>query len=295
MTGSIYTFDRSFPPYAPCIFPHRIHCIVQSKVTTMCGMTFARNERNSVLGSFTVAIFAYFSAPFRFTFYITFSKMTPKMTRKWGQKGSFFQNGGTPPILQRGSFLFWFSFSFLNGQSKLCSLFPASTMLSHTPFAPLPSNSANHNDDNQRLQQQHHIDTTTTNNNACNTDDDNDHTTMATNDNTNHNYKTKVPQQQRAETMDGEGTTTTRGPRARVLCSEHSVHPYFFHSFLLNDEQQAERRPWWPLGSRTRHAARICKHRCTLIRLHRVLRTYRDTFRDSTDVPKTFRWLCDLR
>lgn len=36
MTGSIYTFDRSFPPYAPCIFPHRIHRIVQSKVTTMC-------------------------------------------------------------------------------------------------------------------------------------------------------------------------------------------------------------------------------------------------------------------
>ena len=34
---------------------------------------------------------------------------------------------------------------------------------------------------------------------------------------------------------------------------------------------------------------------CTLIRLHRVLRMYRDTFHDSTDIPKTFRWLCDLR
>ena len=165
------------------------------------------------------------------------------MTRKRGQKGSFLQNKGTPPILQRGFFLFSFSFSFLNGQSKLRSLFPASMTLSHTPFAPLPSNSANHNNNDQRLQQQCHIDTTTTNIDACNTDDDNDHTTMVINDNTNHNYKTKALQQQRAETMDREGTTTTRGPRARVLCSEHSVHPYFFHLFLLNDEQQAERRP----------------------------------------------------
>ena len=32
-----------------------------------------------------------------------------------------------------------------------------------------------------------------------------------------------------------------------------------------------------------------------MIQLHSVLRTYRDTFCDSTDIPKTFRLCCDLR
>ena len=138
-------------------------CLVyQGEASTSMLTAFAEGRGKEVsIGSFTVAIFAYFSAPFRFTFYVTFSRMTPKMTGKWSQKGSFLQNGGTPPILQSGSFSFPFLFSFLNDQSKLRPLFPASTTLNAaTPFA-LPSHSANDDDDDdqwlrqQRQQQQH--------------------------------------------------------------------------------------------------------------------------------------------
>ena len=175
---------------------------------------------------------------FFISLFIHFSRMRTQNDRKMKVKRSLFAKWWyTPHFAKR--LLFVFIFVLLFG----CSIqTPRSVPCQHDATTPLPlsphtlqvmtttmtsgcGNNANNNDH-----------TTTTNGGTSNSQrpqqrpqHDHDHT------NHGHSDETKAPQQQRLETMDREGTTTTGWPRAWALCPEPTVcfFPSFFRSFLL--------------------------------------------------------------